>query len=124
MHFIIFLDNTFSHFSTGFTPHLLTFETEARLRSELLYGAPSFVPESINQHGRLSASSDSSSSNSASIGVHSLLHLFFRMHSISSQVRKNLHSFHQREKDRYDLGAVEPVFHERDVVRIRLKARQ
>ncbi len=39
-------------------------------------------------------------------------------------VRENLHSFHQREKDRYDLGAIDKIFKEGDQVRVRLKSRQ
>ena len=39
-------------------------------------------------------------------------------------VRENLHSFHQREKDRYDLGAIDRIFNEGDQVRVRLKSRQ
>ena len=39
-------------------------------------------------------------------------------------VRENLHSFHQREKDRYDLGAIERIFKEGDHVRFRLKSCQ
>ena len=38
--------------------------------------------------------------------------------------RKNLHSFHQREKDRYDLGAIDRIFKKGDQVRVRLKSRQ
>ena len=39
-------------------------------------------------------------------------------------VRENLHSFHQREKDRYDLGAIERIFKPKDKVLLRLKSRQ
>ena len=38
-------------------------------------------------------------------------------------VRENTRSFHQSEKDRYDLGAVERVFQLGDLVRVRLKSR-
>ena len=41
-----------------------------------------------------------------------------------ASVRENLHSFHQGEKDRYDLGTIEKVFKPGDQVRIRLKSRQ
>ena len=36
-------------------------------------------------------------------------------------VRENLGSFHKREKDRYDLGAITRVFSPRDIVLVRLK---
>lgn len=38
--------------------------------------------------------------------------------------RENLSSFHAREKDRNDLGAVERVFKANDKVRVRIKSRQ
>ena len=44
-------------------------------------------------------------------------------HAFAS-VLENLHSFHQRTKDRYDLGAINKVFKSGGQVRIRLKSRQ
>ena len=43
-------------------------------------------------------------------------------HSVAS-VRKTLQSFHQRETDCYDLGAIERIFTTGDLVRVRLKSR-
>ena len=41
-----------------------------------------------------------------------------------SAVRENLHTFHQREQNRYDLGAIERILKPGDHVRVRLKYRQ
>ena len=39
-------------------------------------------------------------------------------------VSENLHSFHQREKYRYDLSAIEKIFKDGDQIRVSLKLRQ
>ena len=53
----------------------------------------------------------------------SLLKSFHILSCSFEFVRENLQSFHQREKDYYDLGAVERIFSTADIVRVRLKAR-
>ena len=53
-----------------------------------------------------------------------LLKSFSILSHAFASVRENLYFFHQSEKDRYDLGAIERVFKPKDQVRIRLKSRQ
>ena len=53
-----------------------------------------------------------------------ILKCFSNLSNAFASVRENLHSFHQKEKDRYVLGAIERVFKPGDQVRIRLKSRQ
>lgn len=54
----------------------------------------------------------------------SLFRSFSILNTSFAIVRENLGKVHQREKDRYDLGAVERVFHPGDMVRIRFKSRK
>ena len=56
--------------------------------------------------------------------VYTFCKLLLNLYSVFESVRTNLESFHQREKDRYDLGAVEHIFQTGDMVNIRLKCRQ
>ena len=48
---------------------------------------------------------------------------FSLLSRVFSEVRENLRQFHRREKDRYDLGAVEHLFKPGDIIRVRLKTR-
>ena len=54
----------------------------------------------------------------------SLLLSFRVLSRAFESVLENFNSFLQREKDRYDLGAVTRVFSPGDIVRVRLKCRQ
>ena len=58
------------------------------------------------------------------VRFHFCLSRFSLLSHAFSAVRENLHTFHQREKDRYDLGAIERSFEPGDRVRVRLKYRQ
>ena len=114
LNFAVFSYNLSVHSSTGFSPYYLTFGSEARLPPDLVFGT-SFVRSA---HGDLELERPSP-------GPISLLFKSFALLSRAfTAVRENTHSFHQREKDRYDLGAIERVFHPGDRVRVRLKARQ
>ena len=99
MNFALFSYNTSIHSSTGFTPHYLTFGSEARLPPELIVGSPSFSRDG-------SIDSDCTSRGALT----SVLQSFSVLSRAFASVRENLRSVHQREKDRYDLGAVEKVF--------------
>ena len=121
LNFAVFAYNIAEHSSTSFSPYFLTFGEEARLPADLLFGFPS-----------VSASTSTSSAailNSSGPDLYGLRGFgsIFRSFSLLSQAflhaRRNLNAFHQREKDRYDLGMVERVFKPGDQVRIRLKSR-
>ena len=112
LNFVVFSYNTSIHSSTGFSPHYLTFGSEARLPADLIFGTPDLPSfddiKELESFGSLS----------------SLFQSFSILNSSFSIARENLGLVHQREKDRYDLGAVERVFHPGDVVRIRFKSRR
>ena len=112
LNFAVFSYNTSTHSSTGFTPHFLTFGCEARLPADLIFGVPEL------------SSLEPLDGVASSGSLNSLFKSFSLLHSSFSLVRENLGFLHRREKDRYDLGAVERVFHPGDTVRVRLKARQ
>ena len=100
------------HSSTGFSPFYLTFGSEARLPPDLIFGSPSSLD-------------DNSSTSATSRGSLSLLFKSFTLLSHAfSAVRENLHTFHQRKKDRYDLKAIERIFKPGDHVRVRIKYRE
>ncbi len=111
--FAVFSYNLLIHSSNGFTPFFLTFGSEARLHPDIVFGFPAPAVENVRVSGRTSGTPLTLLLKSFSI----LSHAF-------ASVRKNLYSFHQREKDRYDLGAIERAFMPGDEVRIRLKSRQ
>ena len=52
-----------------------------------------------------------------------LLKSFAILFHLFDSVRENLHSFHERSKDHYDIGAVKRIFTPGDLVRVRLKSR-
>ena len=113
LNFAVFSYNLSIHSSTGFTTTYLTFGSEARLSPDIVFGSP--VPAFDNGTtipGRTSGTPLTILWKSFSV----LTRLF-------EAVRKNLHSFHQREKDRHDLGAIERIFKDGDQVRVRLKSR-
>ena len=60
---------------------------------------------------------------SREVRFHFCLSRLLYSHAFSA-VRENLHTFHQREKDRYDLSAIEKIFKLGDRVRVRLKYRE
>ena len=112
LNFAVFSYNLSIHSSTGFTPFFLTYGSEARLPPDIIFGSP--AQNSADGKAYLSSS-----------GPLSLLLKSFSILSAAFQsVREHLQSFHQREKDHYDLGAIERVFHSGDRVRVRLKSRQ
>ena len=109
LNFVVFSYNLSVHSSTGFSPFYLTFGSEARLPSDLIFGSPALTQDGADSsRGPLSL----------------LLKSFSLLSRAFASVRVNLHSFHQREKDLYDLGAIERIFRPGDTVRVRLKARQ
>ena len=110
LNFVVFSYNLSVHSSTGFTPFYLTFGSEARLPPDLIFGAPStdFNIKDAPQRGALSA----------------LLRSFSVLSASFRSVRENLQSFHQREKDYYDLGAVSKIFKPGDFIRVRLKSKR
>ena len=116
LNFVVCSYNTSVHSSTGFTPQFLTFGAEARLPADLVFGASD--PDALEQLANVQ------DGHGTTAGLHSLFKSFSNLHSVFESVRTNLESFHQREKDRYDLGAVGRVFHPGDMVKIRLKSRQ
>ena len=109
-HFVVFSYNLSVHLRTGISPIFLTFGAVARLPTDLIFGFSSRNPEDVTSTSR------------------GLLPLLLRSFTTLSRafatVRETTRSFHQREKDRYDLGAVEKVFQPWDLVRVRLKSRQ
>ena len=116
--FAVFSYNLSVHSSTGFTPFFLTFGSEARLPPDIVFGAPAAVPLATSAHGVLASARTSGTPLSLLLKSFSILARTF------ASVRENLRAFHQREKDRYDLGAVERVFKVGDQVRVRIKSRQ
>ena len=109
LNFVFFSYNTSIHSSTKFSQFYLTFANEVRLPPDLIFGSPSFQLQ-----------------NDATPQRGPLLTLLksFHIHSCAfDSVRENLQSFHQLEKDYYDLGAVERIFTPGDIVRVRLKSR-
>ena len=112
--FAVFSYNLSVHSSTGFTPFYLTFGSEARLPPDIIFGVPALAK----------SAADSKSGRTSGTGLSFLLKSFSILTRAFATVRENLRSFHQREKDRYDLGAVERVFKPGDHVRVRLKSRQ
>ena len=87
----------------------MTFASEARLPPDLIFGTPStfFNGNSSPSRGPLTL----------------LLKCFAIISHFFASTRKNLQSFHQREKDHYDLGAIERILTPGDLVRVRLKSR-
>jgi transposase InsO family protein len=113
LNFAVFSYNLSIHSSTGFTPFFLTFGTEARLPPDIIFGSPVSTSSNLDSTRK---------TNNGSISF--LFDSFSLLSGAFAQVRENLKSFHQREKDRYDLGAIERVFHAGDRVRVRIKSRQ
>ena len=109
LNFVVFSYNTSIHSSTKFSPFYLTFASEVRLPPDLIFGSPlsQLQDESTPQRGPLP----------------SLLKSFHILSCAFNSVRENLQSFHQREKDYYDVGAVERIFTTGDIVRVILKSR-
>ncbi len=114
LNFAVFSYNLSVHSSTGFTPIYLTFGSEARLPPDIVFGSP--VPAFDN--GQTIPGRTTGTPLTLLLKSFSVLTRSFEV------VRENLHSFHQREKDRYDHGAIDRIFKERDQVRVRLKSRQ
>jgi transposase InsO family protein len=112
LNFAVFSYNLSVHSSTGFTPFFLTFGCEARLPPDIVFGSPT------------SNSADGSSYLSTSGPLSLLFKSFSLLSGAFESVRQHLKSFHQREKDHYDLGAIERIFQPGDRVRVRLKSRQ
>ena len=114
LNFAVFSYNFSIHSSTGFTPFFLTFGSEARLPPDIVFGSPALNSSSANLGN--TRTSDGS--------ISFLFKSFSLLSDVFTLVRENLKSFHQREKDHYDLGAVERVFRVGDRVRVRIKSRQ
>ena len=112
LNFAVFSYNLSIHSSTGFTPFFLTYGSEARLPPDIIFGSPA------------QNSADGSAYLSSSGPLSLLLKSFSILSAAFQSVREHLQSFHQREKDHYDLGAIERVFHPGYRVRVRLKSRQ
>ena len=100
--FAVFSYNRSIHSSTGFTSFFLTFGSEARLPPDIIFGLSAPAVENVRVSTQTSGTP---------------LTLLFKSFSILSHafasVRENLHSFHQRKKDRYYLGAIERGFQAR-----------
>jgi transposase InsO family protein len=114
LNFAVFSYNLSVHSSTGFTPFFLTFGAEARLAPDIVFGTPSSNASAANL----------GSTRTSNGSVSFLFKSFSLLSNVFTLVRENLKTFHQREKDRYDLGAVERVFRIGDRVRVRIKSRQ
>ena len=110
MNFVVCSYNLSIHSSTGFTPFYLTFGSEARLPPDLIFGSLSrnFSTERAPLRGALSL----------------LLSAFSVLSASFASVQENLHSFHQRERDYYDLGAKERILKPGDIIRVRLKSKR
>ena len=115
LNFAVFAYNTAEHSSTSFSPHFLTFGEEARLPADLVFGLPA--------HLAAQAPSCSSPDPLVPHGLSTLMRSFSLLSRTFAEVREHLRSFHRREKDRYDLGAVEHLFKPGDTIRVRLKTR-
>ena len=115
LNFAVFAYNTAEHSSTSFSPHFLTFGEEARLPADLVFGSPA--------HSASQSPSCSTPDPLAHHGISTLMRSFSLLSRVFSEVRENLRQFHRREKDRYDLGAVEHLFKPGDIIRVRLKTR-
>ena len=113
LNFAVFSYNLTVHSSTGFSPFYLTFGSEARLAPDLIFGIPSTSSHTSTDDGDVSRGS-----------LSFLFDLFKYLATSFNHVRENLKTFHQREKYRYDLGAIDRVFKPGDRVRVRIKSRQ
>ena len=119
INFAVFSYNTSIHSSTGFTPFYLTVGSEARLPANIIFGNQS------NSSLSLSKLNSPAHGASATRGAFSdLLNSFELLSRAFASFRENFYSFHQREKDSYDLGPVSRVFSSGHLVRVRLKSRQ
>ena len=112
----MFLYNTSINSSTGFSPQFLTCGAEARIPADLVFSASD--PNTLEQLSNIQDGYGSAA------GLHSLFKSCMNLHNAFRSVGINLKSFHQKEKHCYDFGAVERVFHPRNIVIIRLKPRQ
>ena len=115
LYFVVISYNTSIHSSTGFTPKFLTFGAEARLPADLVFGA--------SDPDALESLSNNQDGHGRSAGLQLLFKSFSNLHTVFASVRLNLEFVHSRDKDRYDLGTVERVFHPGDTVKIRLQSR-
>ena len=114
LNFAVFSYNLSIHSSTDFTAFYLTFGSEARLSSDIDFGSPVLaLNNGPTVPGRTSGTP-----------LTLLLKSFSVLTRSFKAVRENLHSFDQRENDRYDYGAIEKIFKEGDQVRVKLKSRQ
>ena len=87
--------------------------------ADLVFGIPAEPFKSLS-----TKSQDLDVPHTARGSLSSLLRSFRVLSHAVESVRENLNSFHQREKDRYDLGEITRVFSPGDIVRVRLKSRQ
>ena len=84
--FAVFSYNLSIHLSTGYTPFLLTFGSEARLPPDIVFGFPAPAVENVRVSGQTSGTQLTLLLKSFSILSHAFV-----------SVRKNLYSFHQIE---------------------------
>ena len=114
LNFAVFSYNLSVHSSTGFTPFDLTFGSEACLPPDIIFCSP--IPAFDN--------GPTISGRTTGTPLTLLLKSFSVLTRSFEVLRENLHSFYQREKDRYDVGAIDRIFKEGDQVRVKLKSRQ